>query len=322
MALRTLLTAAILAAGVVGAHAEWPERPITMIVPWAAGGGTDAVARTIAAGLEAELGKPVNVVNRTGGAGVVGHTEIVRARPDGYTIGLATAELVSYKWAGTAQFTYEDMTPVALVNFDAGAFHVAADSKWASMKDAIAGIKSEPAGTYKLSGMGAGAAYHLAFGRLLQANGIDPKAVTVVPSQGAAPGFQELASGGVQIVPSSLPEGKVMVDAGRAKALGVFSEERLEAFPNVPTAKEELGIDFSGGTWRGLVGPSKLPADITMKLGEALDKVVHKPEFETFMKQRGFGTRWARGDDFKSFLATEHARTGEIMGALGLRRGN
>ena len=92
---RSLLLAAAMAMATVSAHAAWPERPITMIVPWAAGGGTDAVGRIIAAGLEKELGKPVNVVNRTGG-GVVGHTEMINARPDGYTIGIATAEVTTY----------------------------------------------------------------------------------------------------------------------------------------------------------------------------------------------------------------------------------
>src|SRR5690606_14760333 len=97
---------------------SYPTRPIQMIVPWAAGGGTDAVARILAAGLEKELGKPVNVVNRTGGGGVVGHTEIVNGKPDGYTIGLATAEVTTYYWSNTAPFTYEKLTPLALVNFD------------------------------------------------------------------------------------------------------------------------------------------------------------------------------------------------------------
>ena len=304
----------------VSAHAEWPERPISLIVPWGAGGGTDAIARTIAAGLEKELGKPVNVVNRTGGGGVIGHSEIVNAKPDGYTIGLATAEITTYWWAGTAPFTYEKLTPIALVNFDAAAFHVAADSPWKDANAALDAIRKAPAGNYKLSGMPVGAAYHLAFATLLKAADIDPKAVRVVPSQGAAPGFQELAAGGVQIVPSSLPEGAPMVDAKKARALLVLSKARIAAFPDVPTVKEATGKDVPGGTWRGIVGPAGLPDEVTKRLTAAVEKVVKDKGFVDFMNGRGFGLDWAKGDDFKSFLAEQHKRNGEVMALLGLKQ--
>jgi tripartite-type tricarboxylate transporter receptor subunit TctC len=319
MKLKSLMMAAALAATSFSASAAWPERPITLVVPWAAGGGTDAVARMIAAGLEKELGKPVNVVNRTGGGGVVGHTEMVNAKPDGYTIGLATAEVTTFYWSNTAPFTYEKLTPIALVNFDSAAFNVAANSPWGDLRAALDDIKKQPVGKYKLSGMAAGAAYHLAFAGLLQLEGIDPKAVVVVPSQGAAPGFQELASGGVQIVPSSLPEGKPMFDAGRVKSLAVMSKEKIGAFPAVPTVKDAIGKEYEGGTWRGLAAPAGVPAEITAKLVEAADKVANSEEYKKFLAERGFGHAYAKGPAFGEFLATQHKNNGEIMGALGLR---
>jgi tripartite-type tricarboxylate transporter receptor subunit TctC len=315
----TWLAAALaLAAGT--AQAAWPERPITLIVPWAAGGGTDAVARVIATGLEKELGRPVNVVNRTGAGGIVGHSEIVNAKPDGYTIGLATAEVTTYYWSGTAPFTYEKLTPIALVNFDSAAFNVSASSPWGDLKAALDDIRKQPAGSFKLSGMAAGAAYHLAFAGLLQLEGIDPKAVTVVPSQGAAPGFQELAAGGVQIVPSSLPEGKAMMDAGRVKALAVMAKEPIGAFPSVPTIKQAIGKDYEGGTWRGLAAPLGLPAEIEARLVETVAKVVNSEEYKSFLNSRGFGYAFAKGPEFGAFLAKQHKQNGEIMNALGLRQ--
>lgn len=319
MKLAGLLLAAVVTALSLPASAAWPERPITLVVPWAAGGGTDAVARVLAAGLEKELGKPVNVVNRTGGGGVVGHTEIVNAKPDGYTIGLATAEVTTFYWSNTAPFTYDKLTPIALVNFDSAAFNVAANSPWKDLRAALDDIKSQPSGKYKLSGMATGAAYHLAFAGLLQLEGIDPKAVAVVPSQGAAPGFQELASGGVQIVPSSLPEGKAMFDAGRVKSLAVMSKTKISAFPNVPTVKEAIGKEYEGGTWRGLAAPAGIPADVTARLVEAAEKVVSSDAYKTFLNERGFGYAFAKGPEFGTFLATQHKNNGEIMGALGLR---
>lgn len=315
-----LMTTAILAAMPGAALAEYPERPITMLVSWAAGGGTDAVARALAAQLEAKLGTPVNVVNRTGGAGVVGHTEMVNARADGYTIGLASAELSTYYWSGTAQFTAGDVTPIALINLDASAFNVAEGSEWADLRAALDAIGEAPAGTYKLSGMAPGAAYHLAFAGLLNAEGIDPNKVTVVPSQGAAPGFQELAAGGVEIVPSSLPEAKAMIDAGQVKTLAVLADERLDAFPDVPTVQEAIGRDWSGGTWRGIVAPAGIPEEARDRLATAVEAAWKSEEFQKFMQGLGFGVTYLGGDEFATFLAQQHEQNGEIMGLLGLRQ--
>lgn len=321
MTMKSLLlaSAAALAALTGPAFAEYPERPITMLVAWSAGGGTDAVARALASQMEDQLGVPVNVVNRTGGAGVVGHTQMVNSRPDGYTIGLGSAELSTYYWSGTAQFTANDVTPIALVNLDASAFNVAADSEWADLRAALDAIKSEPAGTYKLSGMAPGAGYHLAFSALLDNEGIDPNKVTVVPSQGAAPGFQELAAGGVEIVPSSLPEAKSMIDAGQVKTLAVLADERLGAFPDVPTVKEAIDVDIAGGTWRGIVAPAGIPDEARQTLIEAVDAAWHSDEFQSFMAERGFGVTYLSGDEFGAFLAEQHEQNGQIMGLLGLR---
>lgn len=314
----TLALAAALSLAAGAAFAQYPEQPIQMIVPWAAGGGTDAIARQLAAGLEQELGVPVSVVNRTGGAGVIGHNAMVGAEPDGYTIGFATAEMVSYYWNGQAEFTHEDVTPIALVNFDPSAFHVRADSEWATLEDALEAIRGAEPGEYTLSGMGPGAAYHLAFAGLLQEQGIDPLSVVVVPSQGAAPGFQELAAGGVDIIPSSLPEGASMAQAGQVKALAVLAEERNEAFPDVPTVEEAIGVPYAGGTWRGVVGPAGLDGEVVDTLGAAVEAVVGSEAFTDFMSQQGFGVRYLDATAFEDFLAEQHEQTGTVMKALNL----
>ena len=320
--MKRLVFAAAVAALAVGvasgpASADFPERPITMIVPWAAGGGTDAVARMLASRMEETLGQPINVVNRTGAGGVVGHTAMTEAAPDGYTIGLATAEITTYDHMGTSEITHEDLTPIALVNFDASAFNVNADSEWDDVNEALEAIRQSP-GEYKMSGMPVGAAYHLAFAAMLGEHGIDPKAVPVVPSQGAAPGFQELAAGGVAIVPSSLPEAESMRQAGRVKTLAVLADERLEAYPDVPTIAEATGTASAGGTWRGIVGPAGLPDDVRATLAEALEAAWQSEEFQTFMKERGFGTRWLPADEFGAFMADAYAINGEVIGRLGL----
>lgn len=315
---KMMIAAAGLAVSAGSAFAEYPERPITMIVAWNAGGGTDAIARIVAAGLEKELGVTVNVVNKPGGGGVIGHSEMLTTRADGYTIGFASAEIASYYWAGNAQFQATNYTPLGLVNFDPAAFHVAADSEWDDAVTALEAIKSQPAGTYKTSGMGAGAAYHLAFAGFLKANDVDPLLVTHVPSQGAAPGFQELASGGVQIIPSSLPEGVSMMQANRSKPIAVLSEERSEAFPDVPTVEEATGVPFAGGTWRGVVGPEGLEPEVAAKLSDAVAAVAASEEFTSFMTENGFGAAAYGPEEFEQFLADQHASVGVIMNDLGL----
>lgn len=299
------------------ALADYPQRPLTMIVPWAAGGGTDAVGRMLAQELQAQLGQPVNVVNREGAGGIVGHTAMIEAAPDGYTIGLATAEITTYAAIGSSSITADRMTPIALVNFDAAAFNINASSPWQTVQEALADIGANP-GRYLASGFPVGAAYHLAFAGFMQAHGVDPLALTVVPSQGAAPGFQELAAGGVHVVPSSLPEARAMRDAGRVRTLAVLSAERLAQFPDVPTVEEATGTPAVGGTWRGIVGPAGLPDEVVTRLEAAVQAAFDSAAFQEFMANRGFGVQFMPSAEFGAFMASAAATNAEVIRALGL----
>lgn len=320
MILKTMLTAAAVAVlSAAPAFAKFPDRPVSMIVPWSAGGGTDAIARMLANGLEKELGQPINVINRTGGAGVIGHTEIANAAPDGYTIGLITAEIATYYSAGLADLTHKNYTPIALINLDAGTFTVNANGNWKDLKAALEDIKQSPAGTFKLASA-PGAGYHLAFAGLLSKAGIDPNKVTIVPNAGAAPSFQELASGGVDVVPYALPEGKPMIDAGIAKPLAVFSAERNKAFPDVPTAAEVSGVEQVGGTWRAIVAPAGIPADEAKALEAAVKKAWNDAAFQEFMTSRGFGLTWQGSAGLAQFLATQEQENGTVMKEIGLAK--
>ena len=175
------------------AHSAWPERPVTLIVPWGAGGGTDATARIIASLLEREVKQPINVVNRTGGNGVVGHSAIATAPADGYTIGLATVEIAMMHWQGLTELKYSSYTPIALVNLDPAGFQVRADSSYKTMGDVIAAVKANP-GKFKASGTGQGGIWHLAIAGMLKDLKVDPASVPWVPSNGAAPGLQDLVA--------------------------------------------------------------------------------------------------------------------------------
>lgn len=315
---KSLAIATMLSAFAVPAMAQFPERPITLNVAWAAGGGTDAVARIIAVGLERELGQSVNVVNRTGGNGVVGHSAIAEADPDGYTIGLATTEVTLVHWLGLTDLDYTRYTPLALMNEDPAGVQVAADSPYETLGDLLEAIEQSSPGTFRATGSGQASSWHVAIAGMLDAEGLDPSSVMWVPSEGAAPGLQELLAGGTDIVTSSLVESRALIDAGRVKSLAYMSPERSTLFPDVPTLQEETGSEWVFGAWRGIVAPVGLPDDIRDRLISALDAVFTSDEYHEFMSAQGFGARYLGGDDFEEFLATVDASFGETMRNIGL----
>lgn len=315
---KSLAAAMLLSTVAVPAMAEYPDRPLTLYVAWGAGGGTDAVARVIAVGLEKELGQSVNVVNRTGGSGVVGHTAMADAEPDGYTIGLATTEVNLMHWLGLTKLTYTMYTPLALMNEDPAGVQVSANSEYQTVNDLLQAIEDSPPGTFRATGSGQGSSWHVAIAGMLNAADIDPTKVIWVPSDGAASGLQELMSGGTDIVPSSLVEARGLIDAGRVKSLAYMSSERSRLFPDVPTLAEETGSDWAFGAWRGIVAPAGLPDDVRDRLITALDAVYQSEEYHEFMNAQGFGTSYLGGDEFGTFMETMDASFGETMKAIGL----
>ena len=306
------------ALGAAPAVAQYPERPITFIVPWGAGGGTDAVARILASLLETELGQPVNVVNRTGGSGVVGHAAIAAAAPDGYTIGMPTVEIAMMHWAGLTDLTYENYTVLAQVNLDAGGLMVKADSPYQTAADLLEAIKSSPAGTFKGSGTGQGGIWHLGAAGWLLSEDVDPASSPWVPSQGAAPGLADMVAGGVDYVTSSLPEGRALIEAGEVRALATMGTERLGIFPDVPTLKEATGSDWTVGAWRTVAGPAGLPEDVTSTLIAALEKAYNSAEYKEFMESRGFGMVWRPGEEAAAFMQQSDEDLGRVMKEAGI----
>ncbi len=301
------------------AQGQWPNRPLTLIVPWAAGGGTDATARIIASLLEKELGQPVNVVNRTGGGGVVGHSAIATAAPDGYSLGIVTVEIGMMHWVGLTDLDGTRYTPICLYNSDAAGLQIKADSPHRTAQDLVAAIKDNP-GKLKASGTGQGGIWHLALAGWLNSLGIKPETVPWVPSQGAAPAMQDLAAGGVDMVTCSVPEARAMLDAGRARSLAIMSEKRLPAFASVPTLKEATGSDWTVAAWRGVAGPPGLPKAIVDRLVPILKKIHDGAEFRDFMASRGFGLEWGEPAAFARFMADSDAKMGAAMKAAGIAR--
>ena len=320
--IRRLAVASVALAGAFAghaAHAAWPDRPVTLIVPWGAGGGTDATARIIGSLLEKDIGQPVTVVNRTGGSGVVGHLAISSAPPDGYTIGLITVEIGMMHWQGLTDISGASYTPIGLVNSDPAGVQVRADAPYKNVNDLVAAIKANP-GKFKASGTGQGGIWHLAIAGMLKDMKVDPAAAPWVPSNGAAPGLQDLVAGGVEIVPCSLPEARSLIDAGKVKSLAVMSDTPAALYPNVPTLKAATGSDWKIGAWRGIAAPKGLPNDIRDKLSAAIRKIAASKEYNDFMSSRGFGVVYLGPDDFGRFMAKSDTDLGATMKAVGIAK--
>jgi len=305
---------------VVSAVAQsYPSRPITMVVPWGAGGGTDATARIVAALMEKEMGQPVNVVNRTGGNGVVGHSAIATAPADGYTIGMITVEISMMHWAGLTELNPKEYTPLALMNIDPAAVTVRADSPYKTVNDLMNAVKANP-GKFKASGTGQGGIWHLALAGMLKDQKLDVSAAPWVPSNGAAPAMNDLAAGGIEFVTCSLPESRALIDAGKARPLAVMATQPSGLYPNVPTLKAATGSNWTIGAWRGIAGPKGLPADVQAKLGSVLKKIYDSQDYQGFMQQRGFGVVYADAKGFEQFMAKGDADMGVVMKSLGLAK--
>ena len=320
--LRNLVLVALAAISLLGAgnaHAAFPERPITLIVPWAAGGGTDAVARQIAQMLERDFKQPVNVVNRTGGSGVVGHQAIASAAPDGYTFGLITLEINLMHWVGLTDLTFEKYTPLALVNQDFAAVHVKTDSPYKNVKELFAYIKANP-NKLTASGTGQGGSWHVALAGLLQADGIPPNSIRWVPSTGAATALTDLAGGGVDFVACSMPEAEALIKAGRIRSLVFFSPKRAPNFPDVPTTEEATGHKWHKGVWRGFAAPKGLPPEIAAQYETAIKKIWDSAEFKDFMNRRGFDMIYQGSADFAAFMKADNEDNGKALKSLGLAK--
>ena len=313
------LAAAVLGLSAGPALAAYPDRPITLIVPWGAGGGTDAVARILASLMEKDLGQPINVVNRTGGSGVVGHQAISSAAADGYTIGLITVEIGMMHHQKLTELNGASYTPVALVNADPAGVQVRADAPYKNVADLLAAIKANP-GKFKASGTGQGGIWHLAIAGLLRDQKIDPAALPWVPSNGAAPGLNDLVAGGVEVVPCSLPEARALIEAGKVKSLAIMDPQPSGLFPKVPTIKQELNSAWTMAAWRGIAAPKGIPADVQKRLLASVQKAYESKEYKDFMASRGFGTIWAGPEDFAKFMAKSDADLGAVMKAVGIAK--
>ncbi|WMT91542.1 tripartite tricarboxylate transporter substrate binding protein [Pelagibacterium sp. H642] len=299
------------------ALAEWPERAVTVIVPWAAGGGTDATARAVAQELEERFGQPFNVVNRTGGGGLVGHITIANSAPDGYTLGVITIETTMFEAQGLPGAAPENFTLLGRFNADAIGINVRADAPYENAQDLIDAVEANP-GQLKASGANQGGLSHLAWAGLLNRLEIDPQAGPWVASDGSAPAMQQLAANAIAIVSTSPAEAQSLVDAGEAKTLMLMADERSSLYPDIPTVEEALGVDWSPLPFRGVAGPAGLPEEVVTKVSDALAEITQDEEFIAMMESRGFSVAYQDAETFTQTVMRSRDDLVSAMQAVGL----
>jgi tripartite-type tricarboxylate transporter receptor subunit TctC len=295
--------------------AGYPSKTLTLVCPWAPGGGTDRVARFWADALSRELGQPVVVVNKTGGSGAVGHTAGAYARPDGYTLTIITFELSTMHRMGICDLTYEDYACVLQINGDAAAILVRQDAPWKTLRELLDDAKENP-GKVKMSGTATGGAWDLARIGLQLAADVPVEAIVWVPTKGAAPSLVELLGGHIDAVCCSVPEAASQIEASQLRVLAVMSDERHPDFPDLPTAKE-CGVDWVAVGWRGLALPKGTPPEIVQTISDACRRIGDSEEYKAFMKKYGFTIAIRVQDDFAQFLRQQDAQWKDVIEAAG-----
>ena len=315
------LAATLLATAATAQEAcDWrPDRAVTYIVPWGAGGGTDANSRMLASMLEAEWGVPFNVVNRTGGNGVTGHSAIANADPDGYTIGAATVEINTMHHIGLTDLTYEDITPLALVDIVPASVLVRADSEYQDLDGLLEHAKANP-GDLTASGTALGGIWHLALAGMLNAEGMDPAAIRWIPSQGAAPALQELIAGGVDVATPALSEGKALVESGDVRALAYMHDAANSALPDVPTTADALDSGWTLAAFITASGPAGMDENIACSYGQAMLDIFATDEWAEFKASRGADVVQMPREELQAYIEESDAALGEVISAIGMAR--
>jgi tripartite-type tricarboxylate transporter receptor subunit TctC len=310
MRLRGIVVAIVaLAALVAPTHAQdaYPNKTITMIVPFAAGGSTDVIGRLVAEGLRAALGQPVVVDNRGGAGGSLGTAAIAKAAPDGYTIGMGTASTLAINPATYKSLPFDvldDLSPIGNIAAVPNIMSVHPGVQAANMAEFIALAKSQP-GKLSYASPGHGSVGHLLGEQFKLATGTD---LLHVPYRGMGPALNDAVGGQVQVIYDNLPTSLELVKAGKLRGLGLSGEKRAAGLPDVPTFGELKLDDINWMAFFGLIAPKDTPAAIIKRLNEALVRVLAMPELRDKLGAQQAIVVGNSPEAFKAEIARELSR--------------
>ncbi|APW37448.1 ABC transporter substrate-binding protein [Rhodoferax koreense] len=312
--LTALAALLLLGAGVAHAEAEFPSKPIELIVPFQPGGGTDALARSFADATRKHMSQSMIVNNKAGASGAVGWQYVMNAKPDGYTLAVVTVELTTLPHMGIGKFTYADLQPIAQLNADQAAITVRAEAPWNTIEEYLAAAKKEP-GKLSVGNAGNGSIWHLAATALEDKTGAK---FNHVPFQGAGPAVLALLGGHIDAVAVSPAEVTTYVAAGKLKMLAVMADQRVKGFDKVPTLKER-NIDLTIGTWRGIAAPKGTPPEVVAFLKKLARDASNEPAFRETLDKQNLGFVYADDVGFKAVMAKDDAYFKTLITKLGIK---
>lgn len=313
--LRLALALALLVALAPPAAAEYPERPLTLLAGYPAGGMVDIVARPLAEGMKKKFPKGIAIVNRPGAGGAIAVSEVVQAKPDGYTIILTPLStlVIQPQMSDLPYKTPDDYEPIVNVIAYYPLLAVRADAPWKTAREFIAAAKASP-GKLRIGYPGEGTSSHLNYEELKRLAGFS---ATNVPFGGWAESSVATLGGHIDAVVAQPGEVKPQVDAGKMRVLVVFQPKRHEYFPDAPTATE-LGYEVANGVWFLLMAPKGTPAPVVRYLHDAAKVAMAEPAFVGIAKARGIGVDYRPGDKLRADLWKEYKTHAEILKRLGL----
>ena len=295
----------------LAAGAAYPERPIKLIVPWAAGGDTDNIFRPFAPLLQKQLGETVVIANVGGASGTKGAKEAKDSPADGYTLYAVHDYIHSTYWAGVADVNYTDFEPICLISSTPSVLTASPKTPWKNWQELLADAKARP-GQITV-GATLASTSHFFPALIEQAAGVKFKYVSY---EGLAPRMNAILGGHVDLTDSNLTQ-KGKVDAGQLKFLAIATEKRHPEMPGIPTLKE-LGVNVVYDVNRGIVAPKGTPADIIAKLGSACAAAAGAPEFARAMKLQGTDVRYLPRPEYTKWLKQNDDLNRNLAKDLGL----
>ncbi len=299
----------------VPAQAAFPERDITLVVPWAAGGGTDTLARTLAKNAKKYFGVNINVVNKVGGTGAVGMNSVATGRADGYTVGVITFNLSTYRMIGLAELSYKDFDLIALLNRSPAGFSVKTDSQYKTLKDLVEYAKANP-GVVTVGHAGPGQPWHLSAALLAASHNLKFR---FVPFDGAAPTRVALVGGHITMASTGMDEMLQFYKTKQVRMLAAITPTRNPFFPDVPTVGEAgYPIENPIFDWRGLGAAKGTPPEILKVLRDGFRKAAEDPEYIKLMDDLTLPRTYMAHDQFEQFLAGLDKSLGPVLDTVGL----
>lgn len=313
----TALLALPLAMTVTAQAATWPDRPITMIVPFPPGGPTDLVARLVASQLSQQLGQTVVVENKAGANATIGMTAAAKAKPDGYTIlyntsSISLAPNLYTKLALNPEKDFDAVSSTAVIPLVL-LTHPSVPVN--TVKEFIDYARKNP-GKLSYGSAGAGNVTHLGAFLFNQSTGIDAQHI---PYRGSAPAMTDLVGGQVQFMTNTLNDSLPFISENRVKALAVTSKERSATLPDVPTAAEEVIPGFEMGAWQGIVVPAGTPPAIIDKLNAEIRTALKTDTMRKQLEAQGAQALGSSPAEYDAYIRSETKRWGDVIHAAGVK---